>query len=200
MSIQYTLTGRVAAALLSRPADSFNASRQPQVTATWAGLEGDKHGGLTLRSGGRTPRYPRGTEIRNDRQISIVSVEELAQIAAALAVAEIWPEWLVANLVLQGIPGLTQLPPSTRLYFAHGAALVVAQANLPCTGPGKVLAAHYQQPGLEAAFPKAAMDRRGVVAYVEKPGVIAEDDEVQAEVPEQIIYTPGETAPHGHLR
>ena len=66
---------------------------------------------------------------------------------------------------------------------------VVAQANGPCTTPGKVIRDHYGRPGLETLFPKAALGRRGLVAYVEKPGLIAEGDAVQAEVPPQVIYT-----------
>jgi MOSC domain-containing protein YiiM len=142
-----------------------------------------------LLSGSRTPRYPRGTQIKNDRQVSIVSAEELAQIQAALGVPELRPEWLGANLVLQGLPKLTQLPPSTRLYFAQGATLVVAQSNAPCTNPGKLIRDFYNQPGLETQFPKAAFGLRGVVAYVEKPGLIAEGDAVQTEIPQQVLYT-----------
>ncbi len=193
MSVKYTLTGRTVAVLVDQNNGGHLSTRQPSVEVSWNGFEGDKHSGLTLRAGSRMKRYARGTEIRNDRQVSIVSVEELARIAAALAVPEIRPEWLEANLVLQGIPSLTQLPPSTRLFFAQGVTLVVAQANLPCTGPGKMIQAHYGRPELEAAFPAAATGRRGVVAYVEKPGVIAEGDAVQVEVPEQMIYTPDAT-------
>jgi hypothetical protein len=79
-------------------------------------------------------------------------------------------EWLGANLRLQGLPRLTQLPPATRLFFAQGATLVVAQANAPCTNPGKIIRDYYNRPGLETLFPKAAHDRRGLVASVEKPG------------------------------
>jgi hypothetical protein len=193
MNIKYKLTGQAAAVLVDQDKEAHLSTRQPRVEVDWNGFEGDKHSGLTLRAGGRMPHYARGAEIRNDRQVSIVSVEELARIAAALEVPEILPEWLEANLMLQGIPNLTQLPPSTRLFFAQGVTLVVAQANLPCTGPGKMIQAHYGRPELEAAFPRAATDRRGVVAYVEKPGLIAEGDEVQVEVPEQIAYSLEET-------
>ena len=191
MSLQYTLTGNVAAVLVchSQEKSAFATTRQPQVRVTFDGFEGDRHSGLTLHSGSRTPHYPRGTEIKNDRQVSIVSVEEMAQIRAALGVPTLLPEWLGANLLLQGLPKLTQMPPSTRLFFAQGATLVVAQANAPCTNPGKIIRDYYNQPGLETLFPKAAHDRRGLVAYVEKPGLIAEGDAVRVEVPHQVLYT-----------
>ena len=188
MNIQHKLVGQVAAVLIGQDKQSFGTSRQPQVAVSFAGFEGDKHAGLTHLSGGRTPHYPRGTEIRNGRQVTIVSVEELAQIAAAMGVPEILPEWLGVNLLLQGIPQVTQLPPATRLFFPQGAALVVEQDNLPCAGPGKIMQAHYGRPELAALFPKAALGKRGVVACVERPGVIAEGDEVSVEVPEQVIY------------
>jgi len=191
MTTQYTLTGKVAAVLIcySREKSAFATTRQPVVTVTFDGLEGDRHSGQTLLSGGRTPHYPRGTEIRNDRQISIVSVEEMAQVRDALGVPDLLPEWLGANLLLEGLPRLSQLPPSTRLFFGQGATLVVAQANRPCATPGKLIRDHYNQPGLETQFPRAALGRRGLVAYVEKPGMIAEGDTVEAEVPKQVIYT-----------
>jgi MOSC domain-containing protein YiiM len=194
MTNQYTLTGKVAAVLVchSHEKGAFATVRQPQVTVTFDGFEGDRHSGQTLLSGGRTPHYPRGTEIKNDRQITLVSIEELAQIAARLGVPELQPEWLGANLLLQGLPRLTQLPPATRLFFAQGATLVIAQANAPCTTPGKVIRDYYYRPGLETLFPKAALYLRGLVAYVEKPGLIAEGDEVRAEVPQQVMYTPDE--------
>ncbi len=192
MTTQYTLTGKVAAVLVGYSKDKSAAvsTRQPQVNVTFDGIEGDRHSGRILLAGSHVTRYPRGTELRNDRQVSIVSVEELAQIREALGVPELLPEWLSANLLLEGLPKLTQLPPSTRLFFAQGATLVVAQANMPCTTPGKLLRDRYNRPDLETLFPKAAVDRRGLVAYVERPGVIAEGDEVQAEVPKQVLYTP----------
>ncbi len=192
MTTQYTLTGKVVAVLVGYSQDKSAAvsTRQPQVNVTFDGFEGDRHSGRTLLAGGHVTRYPRGTELRNDRQVSIVSVEELAQIREALGVPDdLLPEWLSANLLLEGLPKLTQLPPSTRLFFARGATLVVAQANMPCTTPGKFLRDRYNRADLELLFPKVALERRGLVAYVERPGVIAEGDEVQAEVPTQVIYT-----------
>jgi len=192
MGIQYTLTGQVAAVLLcsSHEKGDFLTVRQAQVRVTFDGFEGDRHSGPTLIAGGRNPHYPRGTEIRNDRQVTVVSVEEMAQIATALGVPELRPEWLGANVLVQGLPKLTELPPSTRLYFAQGASLVVAGSNPPCTTPGRVIRDLYNRPGLETQFPKAALHLRGIVAYVERPGLIAAGDKVQAEVPEQVIYSP----------
>ncbi len=49
---------------------------------TFEGLVGDRHYGFTMSSNSRQPEYPRGTEIRNKRQITILSKEELSEIAS----------------------------------------------------------------------------------------------------------------------
>jgi len=178
MSESKEMIGRAAGVYLGLEAKSLVTTRQDQVQVVFEGFAGDKHAGFTRPADSRTPQYPRGAPIRNERQVSIVSVEELRQIAAALGLPEILPEWLGANLALEGIPNLTQLPPGTRLYFPQQAALVVTAENRPCSGPGRVLQERYQRPGLESAFPKAAMHRRGLVAVVERPGVIGAGDAV----------------------
>ena len=162
----------------------------PQVRVTLEGFEGDKHSGLTYLSGVRTPHYPRGTVIRNTRQISIVSTDELDLIAAALGVPAVLPEWLGANLAIRGIPDLTQLPPSTRLFFPQDTVLVVDGENMPCVFLGT--SSRRSIPpirGLARQFPKVAIHRRGVVAWVERPGLVAEGDRVVARIPPQVIYS-----------
>jgi len=163
---------------------------RPQVRVTLEGFEGDKHSGLTYRSGVRTPHFPRGAVIRNTRQISIVSTEELDLIAAALGVPAVLPQWLGANLAIRGIPDLTQLPPSTRLFFPRDTVLVVDGENSPCVFPGKVIQAqHPETRGLARQFPKVATHRRGVVAWVERPGLVSTGDRVLARIPPQVAYS-----------
>lgn len=179
-----TITGRVQAVLVAPDRDAIEAQRQPAITLTMAGVEGDRHAGVTMLSGGRTPYYPRGTEIRNSRQVSLVSVEELGEVAAAMRVPAIEPEWLGANVLLEGIPSLSILPPSTRLFFESGAVLVVEGENGPCTIAGAAIQAAYPEAeGLTQLFPKAAIHKRGIVAWVERPGVIVQGDSARAEIP-----------------
>ena len=64
--------------------------------------------------------YPRGTEILNRRQITIVSVEELERIAEELGVVSVLPEWLGANLLLKGFSELTNSPWAHESYFQVG--------------------------------------------------------------------------------
>ena len=164
--------GLDAHTLVTTPAD--------EARVTFEGFVGDRHAGLTRPSDGRTPHYPRGTEIRNSRQVSIVSAEELAEIARAMALESVRPEWLGANLLLAGIPRLTRLPPGVRLFFSGGAVLAVEGENLPCLAPGRVIQAlHPHISGLASRFVKAAWGRRGLVAWVEKPGLIRVGDDVR---------------------
>lgn len=190
MHVQYQIKGRVAVVLVADQAGSLVSARREEIEATFAGFSGDKHSGLTCLSGGRTPFYPRGTEIRNYRQISIVSGEEMAQVAAAMNITEIKPEWLGANLMLSGINHLTQLPPFTRLFFEGGAVLLVQRDNEPCMWPGKILAGEYGHPELEKLFITHAKARRGLTACVERPGVIRSGEGVCADTPVQVIYSP----------
>ena len=83
------------------------------------------------------PWFPKGTLVRNTRQVSIVSTEELALIAEALGVPQVLAAWLGANLELAGVPRLTQLPPGTRLFFPEDATLVVDGENEPCRTAGR---------------------------------------------------------------
>lgn len=195
MAIQYKLSGKITGLFLGLQSDTLLTTRQNQVSATFAGFEGDHHSGLTRKSDGRTPQYPRGTEIRNNRQVSIVSDEELILISRKMNLPEIRAEWLGANLLTQDIPNLTQLPPGTRIYCSGGAVLVVQAENKPCKHPGGIIQSVYSQEGLQDLFPKAAMHLRGLVACVEKPGLIQENESIRVEVPYQTIYQPESTDP-----
>jgi len=186
----YRFEGRVQSVLIGMEAQSLVTTAQEEVMVTFEGFTGDKHSGFTRSADGRTPYYKRGTPIRNDRQVSILSQEELVEIAAAMGLSEIWPEWLGANLLLSGIPRLTLLPPRTRLVFAQGAVLRVEEENHPCVGPGEVIAAHYNDKQLASRFVRAALHRRGVVATVELPGKITVGDAMLVETPLQTVYLP----------
>jgi hypothetical protein len=179
----FSQVGTVRAVLVGRDPRSLVSTPQLRVNVTFEGFEDDRHSGITHPSDGRTPFYPRGTEIRNHRQVSLVSVEELAQIAGALNLPEVRPEWLGANLLVEGIPSFTLLPYMTRLFFGSGAVLVVTDETLPCSDPGKVLEEQFPQvSGLAAEFPRAALHRSGLVAVVDRPGVIQVGDELRLHI------------------
>lgn len=178
--------GKVTQVLVGKDPDTLEKRPVDSCQITYEGLADDVHAGLTMKSGGRQQHYLKGTEIRNYRQVSIVSTEELQFIAESMDIDEIQPGWIGANLAVEGIPQLTLVPPSTRMEFANGAVLVVDGENLPCIHPGKIIQRHF--PDLDGAgetFPKYAMGRRGVVAWVERPGTIKTGNEITLRIPHQ---------------
>ncbi len=155
------------------------------------GIERDFHQGHTRRSGSREPWYPRGTEMRNERQLSIVAPDELGLVAERMGIAEVRPEWIGANLVLDGILRLSMLPSGTMLFFAGGVTVKVDAQNGPCRIAGQSIAERAGMPDMTAGallFPKVAKRLRGLVAWVEKPGIIVPGELVSVRVPEQWIY------------
>ncbi|WP_187972094.1 MOSC domain-containing protein [Aquibium microcysteis] len=186
------LLGTVEAVLVAGGRD-FVTARTDALDLGFDGIAGDHHRGATRRSGGREPWYPRGTEMRNERQLSIVAPDELAVVAGRMDLAEVRPEWIGANLVLGGVPSLSMLPAGTLLFFAGGVTLKVDGQNVPCRIAGRSIADHARMPDREAGallFPKVARRLRGLVAWVEKPGRIAAGEKVSVRIPEQWIYRP----------
>ncbi len=155
-----------------------------KVEVGFEGFAGENHSGLNRDACVRVRNlYAEGTRIRNTRQVSIVSEEELTLIAHGMEIEHIEPEWLGANLLLAGIPHFTLLPPSSRLLFSSGACLVVDMENQPCAYPAKEIQKVY--PGKGRLFIKNARQRRGVTAWVEKEGAIADGDSIRVFVPDQ---------------
>jgi MOSC domain-containing protein YiiM len=184
------LTGTVTHVMIGRDKYTPESSRIPRVQVTFEGFVGDQHAGLTRLSDVRVPHYPPGAVIRNTRQVSLLSIEEMADIATALQLPEVLPEWLGGNLAFKGIPHLTMLPPATRIFFPDDTVLVVDAENMPCVGPGKVIQGHYpNKPKLAQAFPKAALHKRGLVGWVERMGYINEGDEVAILLPAPVTYS-----------
>ncbi|GLK75131.1 molybdenum cofactor sulfurase [Methylopila jiangsuensis] len=182
------LSAQLAAALAVADTDSFETEPVESLDLTLEGVPGDLHAGFTRAAGSREPWHPRGVEMRSGRQLSIVSEEELAEVAARLGLARIEAGWIGANLLLTGVARLSYLPAGTRLFFASGAAIVVEEPNAPCRDAGRAIAGHTGRPGDELSFPKAARRLRGVVASVERAGRIVSGEPVTIRVPEQWIY------------
>ena len=163
---------------------TLRAESLDEVMATFSGVEGEEHAGLTRPSCSRvTSQYPRGTDIRNVRQFSILSAEDLDAIASRMGIDAINPAWVGASMVLQGIPDFTHVPPSSRLQSSAGTTLVVDMENRPCHLPAKVI--DEDAPGKGKAFKTAAKGRRGVTAWVEREGILRVGDTVTLHVPDQ---------------
>lgn len=170
--------------------EDLQTCRVDDVAVSFAGFAGDTHAGLTRLSDVRVRKtYTNKTIIRNTRQVSILSSEELHGIADHMGITEVRPEWVGANLVMSGIPELTLLPPSTRMIFSSGASLVVDMENAPCRYPGDMIDRHH--PGYGRHFVAAAANKRGLTAWVEKEGHIRANDKVSLHLPPQRFWRPG---------
>lgn len=165
-----------AAGLTSEPVD--------RLDVTFGGPVGEDHGGLTRPSCSRVlGQYPRGTTIRNTRQLSVLSAEDLDQIAARMGLDRLDPALVGATMVLSGIPDFSHLPPASRLQGEGGATLVVDVKNRPCQLPAKPIEA--QHDGMGARFKAAAQDRRGITAWVEREGSFRLGERLRLHIPDQ---------------
>lgn len=164
--------------------ESLRAMPVDMVALGYAGVPGEAHGGVTRPSCSRVLElYPTGTEIRNTRQLTILSAEELQVIAGEMGVARFDPSWAGASMVIEGIPDFSHVPPSARLQGPDGVAVTVDMQNRPCTLPAPVIEA--DAPGAGRAFKRAAEGRRGVTAWVEREGRLAVGDALRLFVPDQ---------------
>ena len=199
----FELIGRVQAVLVAADFGSILSAPCPKIQVICGhGIQRDKHAGARLADVRerdlRSFGLPKGMEIANHRHFSAVSSEELLEIGLALGLLTSIPfGYLGENLVLVGIPKLTNLPPGTMLFFRKDehlirtAVLVVWGENKPCIVPGKALQARFSRIAA-TCFPRAAMGRRGVVGSVYASGTIHAGDTVVVRVPSQRIYDPRE--------
>ena len=158
-----------------------------EMELTLAGCASESRAGLTRASCGRVQaQYPRGTEIRNTRQLAIVSAEELAIIARNMGVDVIDPAWLSTSMVVEGIADFTMIPPASRLQSSSGATLTVDMENRPCVLPAPVINAHFPDKG--KLFKPAAKNLRGVTAWVERAGILRVGDEIVLHIPDQPVW------------
>lgn len=190
------VNGKVRSVLRAKGKD-FVSQTADELPLSYEGIDQDFHAGIARKSGGREPWYPRGTEMRNERQISILSVEELDEIRAAMGIEALDAGWIGANLILEGIPNLSYLPSRTLLFFEGGVTLRIDGYNAPCRLAGGKIAEQVGADAVDGDFSKtdialhfkdAAYMRRGLVAWVEKTGVIKPGEAVTARIWEQWIY------------
>lgn len=153
--------------------DKKGTAKSPRdvLEFTLEGIVGDRHAGFVKPADGRDEGIKRGTPIRNWRQWSALSVEELKLIAEEMQLDRMDPCLLGANLTFSGIEQLTQLPKGSMLWFPSGLILVVEGENAPCIGPGKEIQRCHPEVK-PASFPRAAKHRRGVVGVVYHPGTV----------------------------
>jgi len=176
---------------LGRNADrdaALETTALEEMPLGFGGFDGESRAGLTRPSDSRViAQYPRGTEIRNVRQLSILSAEDLAAIASDMGLETLHPSLVGASMVVNGIPDFTHIPPSSRLQDeVSGTTLVVDMENRPCMLPAKPIETLH--PGFGKAFKAAAKSRRGVTAWVEREGVIRLGATLRLHVPDQPVW------------
>ncbi len=166
------------------------------------GIRGDRHAGTRLADVRERELlsfgFSKGIEIANHREFSAISVEELEEIARAMGLPSSIPHGCLGeNLVLSGIPKLTELPTGTMLFFRKDekqirtAVLVVWSENTPCRGPGEAIQETFPDiPELTRLFPKSAIGKRGIVGSIYASGNIHTGDTVIVKIPRQRIYSP----------
>ncbi len=195
------LYGRVEKTLILNRYDTSKSTPIPKIQAVIRhGIKGDRHAGARLLDVRERDLLafglPKGIEIANHREVSIVSTEELQEIATALDLpGPIEPGSLGENLIVSGIPRFTDLPMGTQLFFQKNettkrtAVLTVWGENVPCTGPGEVIQTQFpDHPDIANRFVKAALRRRGVVASVYSSGFIHPGDTLIIRLPETRPY------------
>ncbi len=179
---EITWLGRV-----SPSGSDLSAQSIDTLSLTLAGAEGESHSGLTRQSCVRVKDlYKQGTEIANVRQLSVLSQEELDQIAADMGLATFDPAWVGASIIVKGIPDFTHVPPNARLQGPDGATITIDMENRPCVLPGRVIEDHH--PGYGPKFKTAAVGRRGVTAWVERAGQFSVGDRLRLFVPDQPVW------------
>lgn len=163
---------------------SLRADAVDALDLGFDGVKGERHEGLNRASCVRVSNlYPKGTEIRNVRQLSVLSAEELRQIAQDMELNQLDPSYLGASIVLRGIPDFSHIPPSSRLQAKSGMTITVDMENAPCVLPGREVEADH--PGHGSAFKPAAAGRRGITGWIERPGRIQLGDRLKLFVPDQ---------------
>ncbi|SLN35082.1 Putative metal-sulfur cluster biosynthesis proteins YuaD [Pseudoruegeria aquimaris] len=188
--LRTAITGKITwLGTVARRADALASAPREVLELRFSGALGEDHAGLTRPSCSRVvSQYPRGTEIRNTRQLSVVAAEELAAVAAALGLGRLDPAWIGASVVIEGIPDFSHLPPSSRLQGENGATLTVDMQNRPCHLPAPVIEA--ARPGHGKGFKAAARGLRGVTAWVEREGSLRLGEAITLHIPDQRPWAP----------
>ncbi|QBF32969.1 MOSC domain-containing protein [Thalassococcus sp. S3] len=173
------------------PAETGNLRAEPReaLDLTFDGVAGERHEGALRPSCVRMKNlYPQGTEIRNVRQLSVLSQEEMDAIAEDIDLGALDPGLVGASLIVRGIPDFTHVPPASRLQAPSGATLTIDTENRPCVLPGREI--EQESPGHGTGFKAAAKDRRGVTAWVEREGTISVGDKLRLFIPDQPAWAP----------
>jgi MOSC domain-containing protein YiiM len=177
------MTGKITAVFLGPADEEFDKEKCETLQVEIDGFVGDRHRGTT-RENWFGDKQAKDVVRRNERQWSAMSLEELNEIQAEMALDQpLTAGCLGVNLLIEGISHLTQLPKGTIIKFPSGAELMVEEFNPPCPEMSTKLAETFTANGgdkLElGAFPRAAKHKRGIVGTIEVAGTISAGDSLE---------------------
>ena len=176
-------------AVMTDDREELMSSSRDVLDLTFEGVAGAFHAGLTRPACSRVKsQYARDMPIKNERQLSVISQEDLDAIAAEMGIEAIDPARMGATMVVKGLPDFTHVPPSSRLQAPSGATIAVDMENRPCQFPAKSLRHVHGDDAL--AFKPAAQNRRGVCAWVAAEGPVAVGDVLTLHIPDQPVWAP----------
>ena len=136
------------------PKDNLTPQPVDDLVLDIGGAVGDRHFGVTMHSDVRQRwLYGEGTQIRNNRQVSIVDASELAEIAGKLGSGALAPGTIADNICITGISNLTALG------FVHDMDFIKQiSKKVTCLHEGSVLA--------EGTLDKVQNDERVIEVYL----------------------------------
>ena len=189
MPTHYTAEVVWLGSVMTDDRDELMSPARDAIELTFEGVGGAFHAGLTRESCSRVKsQYAKGTPIKNERQLSIVSQEDIDRIAAEMGVETLDPRRLGATMVIKGIPDFTHVPPSSRLQAPSGATVTVDMENRPCVFPAKSLVLDHGDAA--KTFKPSAKNLRGVCAWVAAEGRVAVGDTLTLHIPDQPAWAP----------
>ncbi len=138
----FRLKGTVEGVYLADGA-TFRTREVDKLDFAFSGILNDRHHGATRPSGSLEPWYERGTEMKNERQVTILSSEDMQGVGESLSIPHLLPEWIGGNILVSGIPHFSYLPSRTILLFEGGVTIRVDGDNPPCRNSGRSIAGEF---------------------------------------------------------
>jgi MOSC domain-containing protein YiiM len=173
-----TLHGTIVAVSLSETHSFVKANRDSVRLIAGFGVEGDAHGGPTVK---HRSRVARDATVPNLRQVHLIHAELLEELMESGF--DVAPGELGENLTTHGIP-LLELPTGTRLRIGDDAVIEVTGLRTPCVQIDRF------RSGLLGKVVRRSetgeiVRRAGVMSVVVESGVVRTGDAVVVELPEE---------------
>jgi hypothetical protein len=164
--------------------DYFMTEKVDKIKLDFAGIIGERHYGLTMIASTRDKHYQKGTEIKNNKQWTAISLKNLREIENNLNLEneEIDAGYLGYHILVEGIDKFSNVARGSYLIISpysefkrgdpENIALIVHGEIIPCTIAGKSVELNLENRKIASKFPKAANGIRGLRGWVEVPGIV----------------------------